>query len=262
MNEIISADHAHKIDQRIKNLRYSIDNSFLDLAKALKEVKENKLYTLLDYKTFESYIAQPELAFDRASVYRFIQIYDKFIGEYNVAPGRLLEAGWAKLKTVIPHVNEHNYNVMLEKATTLSRSDLDKDLVEQGFIVKSEPSPEFTDCPFCHKSFEIKNRRSEIFPQEDYKRIINTYIKVKDIHPKGNEYAPIQQNIKTMFLNGRIPDEIIAVINWMGENADYEWTINTVKNKIAEISPQLHFEPIKEVSEQDKKLLKIGGIVA
>jgi len=256
---LISADYAHKIDQKIKNLRYSIDNGFLDLAKSLKDVHDNKLYELLDYKTFESYIAQPELALDRGNVYRFIQIYEKYVGEYNVAPGRLLEAGWTKLRTVIPYVNEHNYESMLEKATTLSRSDLDEDLVEQGYVTKTEVPDRFIECPYCHKSFTPVKRSEVSFPQEDYKRIIDTYKKVKEIEIQGKEYDPVIQSIKTMFMNKRTPDEIIGAIEWLGDNAEYEWTIHTLKNKIAEILPKFTVRKA-EMSEEDKRLLKGVGI--
>lgn len=255
---LITADYAHKIDLKIKNLRYSIDSSFLDFAKSLKEVRDNKLYTFLDYKTFESYIAQPELALDRRNVFRFIEIIEKFIDTYKVAPEPLLEAGWTKLSKVAPYVNEHNYKSMLEKATTLSRSDLDEDLIEQGYITKTEVPDRFIECPFCHKTFTPIKRSEVSFPQENYTKIVETYKKVKEIEIQGKEYDPIIQAIKTMFLNGRKVEEIVAVIEWMGDNAEYEWTMNTVANKMAEILPKVTIKK-PEMSEEDKKLLR--GVV-
>jgi hypothetical protein len=250
----IQVDHAHKLDQRIKNLRYSIDNSFLDLAKSLKEVRDKKLHKDLYYETFESYIAQPELGFERRSVYAFIQIYEDFVEKYNVHPDALLEAGWTKLSKVIPYTNENNFQYMLEKATTLSRSDLDKDLVEQGFITHKEPEVLYQQCPFCHRVSVVDKRADISFPQDDYTRVIDKYKEIKELDLKGNEYAPIQQTIKTIFMNGRTPDEIIAVIEYLGDQDDYSWTINTVKNKIAEILPQLDIKP-KEISDEDRRLM-------
>lgn len=261
--DLQQADYAHKIDQHIKNLRYSIDNSFLDLAKALKEVRDKKLYEALNIDTFEGYIAQPELAFDRASVYRFIQIYEFYIEKKNVAPGRLLEAGWTKLGRIIPYTNEANYEVMLEKATTLSRSDLDADLVENGYITKKEPEQARfveVDCPKCKNHFvwNLQARSDKSFPREDYNEIIEAYKEVKGIEPKGDEYKPIQQSIKTMFLNGRTKEEIIEAIKEM-ENVEYTWTMQTISKKISEILKD--YKPQSKLSKDDEAMLKGVGAI-
>lgn len=260
-NQIESAEYAQKVDQRIKNLRYSVDTGFLDLTKSLKEVRDKKLYLLLDMDTFESYIAQPEIALDRGNVYKFIAIYETYIENYKVAPERLLEAGWTKLSKIIPYTNEHNYEAMLEKATTLSRSDLDKDLVEQGYITRKEPEAQFVTCPYCHKEFVPDKRQDQTFPQADYKKVIDAYIEVKEITPQGDEYRPIQQAIKTLFLNGRTPDEIISALHWLKDNAEYSWTMQTLAHgKIAEILQESGYKPKKELSESDKKLLRNSGL--
>ncbi len=259
-NSIVSADYAHKIDQKIKNLRYSVDNSFLDLTKSLKEVRDKKLYEILGMTTFESYIAQPEIALDRGNVYKFIAIYETYIETYGVAPERLLEAGWSKLSKTIPYTNEHNYEAMLEKATTLSRSDLDKDLVEQGFVTHKEPEVIYHQCPYCHKVSMVDRRSDMAFPQEDYKKIIDVYMEAKELKLQGNEYAPIQQSIKSMFMNGRTVDQIIKTIEWHKDNAEYEWTMNTINNKIAETLSKIGYQPKKEMSELDKKLMRKAQI--
>jgi len=258
MNEIITADYAHKIDQRIKNLRYSIDSGFLDLAKSLKEVRDEKLYKLLNMETFEAYIAQPELAFERRSVYAFIQIYETFVEKYNVHPDALLEAGWTKLSKIIPYTNDKNHDQLLEKATSLSRSDLDEELVEQGYITKKEQETQYVECPFCHKVFHPTKRAEETFKKEDYTKVIQKYEEIKETKFEGKEYDPIMQSIKTMFLNGRTPEQIMATMEFMAEQDEYSWTIRTIQNKIAEILPQLDLP--KEASAEDKRLLKGVGI--
>ena len=258
MDKAITADYAHKVDQRIKNLRYSIDSGFLDLAKSLKEVRDSKLYKVLGLETFESYIAQPELAFDRGNVYRFIAIYESYIESYRVAPERLLEAGWSKLAKIIPHATEENHEHLLEQAIALSRSDLDSELIKEGYITKKEQEIQYVECPFCHKVFHPTKRAEETFPKEAYTEVIKKYEEIKETKFEGKEYDPIMQSIKTMFLNGRTPEQIIATIEWAGENAEWDWTIHTLAKKIAEILPKLNLP--KEISEEDKRLLKGVGI--
>lgn len=259
-NSFSLVDYAHKLDNRIKNLRYSIDNGFLDLAKSLKEVRDKKLYKQLNIDTFESYIAQPELAFERRSVYNFIEIYENFVEKYNVHPDALLEAGWTKLAKVLPYTNEDNHQIMLEKAKTLSRSDLDKDLVEQGYITRKEFEPQFVTCPFCHKDFVPTKRQDKSFSQIDYNRVIKAYEKAKETKFTGKEYDPIMQSVKTLFLNGRTPEQIIAVIEFLSDQDEFSWTIHTIKNKIAEYLPKIEIKPKKELSEEDKNLLRRSGV--
>lgn len=250
----------HRITEEIIEIRNKGENLIYELAKRLKRVKDEELWKIGDHESFYSYLAQPELAFDRRTVLFWIQIYETFIEKYALNPDSVAKVGWTKLAKVIPYVDENNHKYMFELAESNSRSDIDKELVKQKYITKSEPHAEFTDCPYCGKSFEVKSRREQQFAQSDYKDIIDKYIEVKEIQPKGNEYAPIQQAIKSMFMNDRTPEQIIATIEYLGEQEEYEWTINTVKNKIAEILPMLNLKPMKPMSEEDMRLLRGVGL--
>ena len=229
---------------------------FIRAGEIFKLVHDNQWWKQEGAHSFNSYVA--EIGYDRGTAYKMMLVYETF-GKSVESLHNLLEVGWAKLAKVAPHVNKDNYSYMLELASSNSLSDIDEELVKQHYITKLEPHPEFTDCPFCGKSFEIKRRRDEQFPQEDYKRVIEAYIKAKEIEPKGDEYRPIQQAIKTMFMNGRTPDEIIATIEYVAEQDYIDWTIRTIQNKIAEILPKLDIKP-KEIKEEDRELLKGVGI--
>jgi N6-adenosine-specific RNA methylase IME4 len=120
----IQSNDAFSVDKEIKILKKGINGGFIELAKRLKQVKDNSLYKELDYDTFESYIAQPELGFQRSSVYLLIQIYEKLVLELNVQPAGLALIEWTKLAEIVPYINEKNKEELLSKATELSRSDL------------------------------------------------------------------------------------------------------------------------------------------
>lgn len=133
----ITSDDAFKLDSEIKQLKKGINGGFIEIASRLKIVRDNKLYKKLDYDTFEGYIAQPELGFDRSSVFRLISIYEKFVIELRVAPGRLSMIEWTKLREILPFVNEQNKEEFLAKAKELSRSDL----IEEVKDLKPQPQP-------------------------------------------------------------------------------------------------------------------------
>ncbi len=120
MTEItVSPDFYHK---SICELRDNIALGFLNLGKLCKEVKEDRIYTGLGYETFEEYLASVGLS--RASVYRFIQIYERFVLGWGVAPDRLAPIGWSKLGDILPVSTEENREEWLSKAESLTRSDL------------------------------------------------------------------------------------------------------------------------------------------
>ena len=128
MNNLTQKDYVFQVDVEVKQLKKDINGGFLELAKRLKEIRDNKYYIQLDYDTFEAYIAQPELGFDRTSVYRFISIYEKFVIELKVPHEGLLSLDYNKLDMLIPHITEENKEELLNKAQTLSRSDLREEM--------------------------------------------------------------------------------------------------------------------------------------
>jgi hypothetical protein len=147
-NQII-ADKAFTVDLHIRQLKKVSNQTHLELARLLKEVRDNKYYEVLGEATFESYIARPELGFSKSSVYRFIGIYETYIEKLKV-PHEVIETmDYNKLDIIRPYIKEDNKDEMLSLATGNSRSDLNKSLVEMK--LKSEPIVEehLIKCPVC-----------------------------------------------------------------------------------------------------------------
>lgn len=67
------------LHNKIIELKRNIDVSYMKLGGYLKLVNKEKLYLDLDYKTFDEYIAQPELAFERSTAYSIMGVYEDFI---------------------------------------------------------------------------------------------------------------------------------------------------------------------------------------
>lgn len=81
-------------------------------------------------------------------------------------------------------------------------------------------------------------KRKDIeFSKEDYKKVVSAYENLKGIKPQGGEYLPIQQTIKTMFMSGRTPEQIISCMEWFADSEAEiweQWNIKTVKLKLPE----------------------------
>ena len=101
-------------------------------------------------------------------------------------------------------------------------------------------------------------RREITFKQELYNPILEEYQKLKGITLQGNEFLPIQQTIKTMFLAGRTFEQIIAVMRHVAKQDYCDWTIRTVKMKLPEILPKLGWaaKPNDNPDELETKLIE------
>ena len=84
-------------------------------------------------------------------------------------------------------------------------------------------------------SIALQERKDIKFLKDDYNEIIEAYKTIKGIDLQGSEYQPLQQAIKTMFMNNRKKEDIISLMHALN-NSELDhwqgWTINTVKNQI------------------------------
>jgi hypothetical protein len=88
----------------------------------LNEIKDNEYWRLMGYQTFRSYIADPEIGIKQSSAYHAMKLVSTFSLEETEG------VEYSKLITIVPHITDDNRDDLLEKARSLSRSDLQKEL--------------------------------------------------------------------------------------------------------------------------------------
>lgn len=86
--------------------------------------------------------------------------------------------------------------------------------------------------PSDKSRIEIKKDK---YPKEDYTRITQEYVRIKNVSPQGKEWLPIQKEIKLMFESGRTVEEIIQAMEICNHNYD-DWAMSTVRAKIPDTS--------------------------
>jgi len=128
-----NASKAFTIHQEIIQLKNVVGGAFIVMGQRLKEIKEKELFHFLGdggYDTFESYLGSPELQFDRRKAYYLIQIYSTFCENLNIKQEDISGIYWTTLRQILPIVNKENHQEWIEKARTLSRTDLDLEIRE------------------------------------------------------------------------------------------------------------------------------------
>lgn len=127
-----------EITNPIKNSQYCDETisllakaqvAYLVLAQRLHEIKNKKLY-LPRWETFQDFCMEMnELSTSQVS--RLIGIHEKFTLQAGVTDEELSEAGWTKVAMTLPIVNTKDEAIhWLEKAKTLTRSDLAREIKE------------------------------------------------------------------------------------------------------------------------------------
>lgn len=95
--------------------------------------------------------------------------------------------------------------------------------------IKVDKTKEGLDKPTTPK------RKDITFSKEVFNKILDAYQECCGIELKGAEFSPVQQDIKTMLISDRKPEEIIGCMRWLARGSE-EWmenfTIKTVRMKI------------------------------
>lgn len=159
MNELV-IDKKVNIHQTVIDLKKEIESNFIKLGGYLKLIRDEKLFKERGCLTFEEYIGQPELAFDRSTVYAIIGVYEDFFesNQSDEKAEELMEIGYSKLNRIRQFKDQDNFEEWVYKAKTLSLSDLGAEIKEvKNEKTESKPARKTKEvvCPKCGYKFEI-----------------------------------------------------------------------------------------------------------
>jgi|ETNvirnome_2_300_1030623.scaffolds.fasta_scaffold06717_5 hypothetical protein len=109
-------------------LKSDIETRFLELGHRLWEIRQKELYKP-NYETFDEFTL--ELKMSRATVSKLVNIYETFVKQFGVPQKLLVGAGgWSVVAEVLPLATTKPKAITwLEKAGTLTRADLRKDIL-------------------------------------------------------------------------------------------------------------------------------------
>ena len=158
MNELTETN----VHDKVIELKKDIERSFIKMGGMLKLVRDNKLYLEKGCVTFEEYIAMPELALNRSTVYAIINVFEVFFEKSNQSDIEgLTEIGYSKLNRISQFKDQPDFDEWIYKAKTLSLSDLGLEIKEAKGISENLSSTKSEDkitmeitCPFCGKKFD------------------------------------------------------------------------------------------------------------
>lgn len=125
MNEIEKkGGEAYVIHEIILSCKERILRDFWKLAHALKISRDKSHYKVLGYETFREYLATPEISMSEGHASKLIKNLEVWVERYQLSQRKLNGIDTEKLYLASQVATEENHEEWLEKARTLSRSDL------------------------------------------------------------------------------------------------------------------------------------------
>lgn len=137
----IKKEKAFEQYQIIQNALKVQSNINFIVGKALKEIRDEKLYLYLGmggFDTFNDFLNNPEISIRPSTAYSYIRVYEHYILELEQNTDEMSKIPFNRLVRMIPHTKGDKDEAveLIDKAKELTNVDFDKELVEQGFIIK------------------------------------------------------------------------------------------------------------------------------
>jgi len=117
-------DKVHQLRQEIRKWKLANNYSWIQLAKLLKQVRDEKLYKDFGHKSFASFLSDPQVGLKRSTVYLYIDLYKSFCEKAKYGEHDIVDVDLARLRA-IASVCKSGASVAewLDKARTLGGKD-------------------------------------------------------------------------------------------------------------------------------------------
>jgi hypothetical protein len=96
------AEYAHSVYAKLIYAKKSQDILFLALGKLLKEIRDKRLYEVLDYENFGQFLASDELSISRESAFLYIRVYEFFVEYLELDESYVATIPVSKLAMLVP----------------------------------------------------------------------------------------------------------------------------------------------------------------
>ncbi len=144
--KLAKSDRAFQVTEELRKIALSVTAHAYRIGELLKEVRDEKHWEKLDYKSFKAYYA--DFGFKKTRVYDYIAIAENFTF------GEIKGVYLTKLSIIVPFLTEGNKEQLLEKAGALTISDLIHEvrgLEPKDEVEKERPLPKIYRCNVCYK---------------------------------------------------------------------------------------------------------------
>jgi len=128
----ITPEYAHELRKLVWEYRTGVNKNLWLLAQTLKEIRDKKIYKLLDCSSFNEFIASPEIGLSRSAVYALIRRFELYSVRLQIPEATLISIDHSKLDIIAPVVEKDPARWIGEAANLSSRDLINETRQEQG----------------------------------------------------------------------------------------------------------------------------------
>ena len=163
----LQARHAFEVEQRILGHVRAIRTAWIGLAADLFQFQQADMWRDLGYRSFEQWLASPDIELGRRHVYSLIEMHRELVINRGVQPEQLGDVSVSKVQQVLPAVRRGQVPVAeaLSDARTLEREDLrvkstgsaspTPGTPDTSSRVHTEDEPQFAICNACGSRYQL-----------------------------------------------------------------------------------------------------------
>jgi len=152
INNLTSKNETDNLD-KIRQFDRNTNMTALILGKLLAENVEYEYWRKLGYENFGDFIAENNFSFSKRTAYNYVDLWKMFC-KFAIEMEEFTSIPYSKMLKLKDVADEKNLPEWIEKAKTLSRTDLDlevKELKCQNEGKPYIPMPKMYLCPDCNK---------------------------------------------------------------------------------------------------------------
>lgn len=223
-----------KVLNELDRLAESIDVNYFKMGGILKRVKENSWFE--GHDSFDAFV-QNKYGFAPRKAAYLISIYDNLVTK-QIPWEKVADLGWTKLKDLAPHLTPENVDEWVEKAKSLTVTELQLLLKSQQPSEEGEKTAKTTD-EVVKMAFKFKGDQAAIVTQAlaKAKGELNTEydtVALENIcasYVGGNIAVASAPSIQAVLAAAK-PEDFEAIMTAVADKFDSQWDI-TVAEKTA-----------------------------
>lgn len=120
-------DRAFSTWKALLSAKRNMEAMFLVMGKLLKDIRDDKLFEVLDYENFSQFLNSEELSFSREKAYMVIRVYEYFIEHLGLPEEKVREMSVSRLSLMMPALkkiaNKDEALAQIEEFNSLRHND-------------------------------------------------------------------------------------------------------------------------------------------
>jgi len=118
------AAETREMARELRKFKYMMNHSYVHAGRLLCEIKKDKRYKDMDFRSMTEFLADPEYGMSKATAYLYMAIYEYFIVKRGLGDEDIMDIDLVRMRAILPIVKGGaDLNEWITKARVLGKGD-------------------------------------------------------------------------------------------------------------------------------------------